>query len=302
MNNMTRFADYLGIDYPRRTPKPRHEGITMVMDQGWPWQFIEGILQEWGEYVDVAKLWDVDLKAPVETIKRKIECYKKYGVQVQPGGIFLEASRKQGREDEAIRKLKELGFDILEISSTTSTRQVPEADGEFIRKARKLGFTVFGEVGRKFSDGDETRFTEDTIDVETTVAEFQALIGAGAEKVYWEGHLLRRVIGETAEEIKAKAGTGTRQVLEVARRVGQDKIVFEASGLVPMTSRRLLQFWLIRLFGPEVNIGNARIEEMANLEALRGGSHPVFGFGNLGNYAWMRAMEKQAGAEWWKGG
>jgi phosphosulfolactate synthase (CoM biosynthesis protein A) len=105
--------------------------------------------------------------------------------------------------------------------------------------------------------------------------------------------LLRRVIGETPEEIKAKAGTGTRQVLEVANRVGQDKIIFEASGLVPISSRRLLQFWLMRLFGPEVNIGNARIEEMANLEALRAGTHPVFGFGNLGNYQGVREMEKK---------
>lgn len=296
-----RFADYLGIDYPRRSPKPRKEGITMVMDQGWPSVFIEGMLQEWGEYLDVAKLWDVDLKAPVEAVKKKLACYKKYGVRVQPGGIFLEVSRKQGREDEAIRKLKELGFDILEISSTTSTRQVPETDAKFIRKVKKMGFAVFGEVGRKFPDGDETRFTEDTIDIETTVAEFKTLLEAGAEKVYWEGHLLRRVIGETPEEIKAKAGTGTQQVLEVARRVGPDKIIFEASGLVPTASRRLLQFWLIRLFGPEVNIGNARIQEMANLEALRGGSHPVFGFGNLGNYAWMRAKEKEAESEWWKG-
>jgi len=44
---------------------------------------------------------------------------------------------------------------------------VPEEDAEFIQKAKKLGFTVYGEVGRKFPDGDETRFTEDTVDVET---------------------------------------------------------------------------------------------------------------------------------------
>ena len=288
---MMRFADYLGVEYPGRSSKPRRQGITMVMDQGWPWQFTEGVLQEWGEYLDIAKFWDVDFKAPLETIRQKIACYKKYDVRVQAGGIYLEVARKQGREDEALSKLKELGFDIVEVSSTTSTREVPEEDTEFIQKAKKLNFTVFGEVGRKFPDGDETRFTEDTIDVETTVAEFKALLAAGVEKVYWEGHLLRRVVGETPEEIKAKAGTGTRQVLEVAHRVGQDKIVFEASGLVPVSSRRLLQFWLIRLFGPEVNIGNARIEEMANLEALRAGTHPVFGFGNLGNYSGVRAME-----------
>ena len=33
--------------------------------------------------------------------------------------------------------------------------------------------------------------------------------------------------------------------------------------------------------------------EMANLEALRAGTHPVFGFGNLGNYSGVRAMEKK---------
>lgn len=297
---MQRFADYLKIEYPRRSPKPRQKGITMVMDQGWPWQFVEGILQEWGEYLDVAKLWDVDLKAPLKTIQQKINCYKEYGVKMQPGGIYLEISRGQGREDEALSILKELGFDIIEVSSTTSSRENLERDSDFVKKAKSFGFTIFGEVGRKFADGDKTRLTEDTIDVETTIAEFEALLKAGAEKVYWEGHLLRRVIGETPEEIKAKANTGTRQVLEVAKRIGQDKIVFEASGLVPMMSRRLLQFWLIRLFGPEVNIGNARIEEMANLEALRAGSHPIFGFGNLGNYAWLRSMENNE-AEWWKG-
>jgi phosphosulfolactate synthase len=290
---MVRFADYIGVDYPGRSSKPRQRGITMIMDQGWPWQFTEGILQEWGEYLDIAKFWDVDLKAPLETVKKKIDCYKKYHVRVQAGGIYLEVARKQGREDEALSKLKDLGFEIIEVSSTTSSREVPEEDTEFIQKANKLGFTVFGEVGRKFADGDETRFTEDTVDVETTVAELKALLAAGAEKVYWEGHLLRRVIGETPEEIKAKAGTGTRQVLEVAHRVGQDNIVFEASGLVPVSSGRLLQFWLMRLFGPEVNIGNARIEEMANLEALRAGTHPVFGFGNLGNYQGVREMEKK---------
>jgi phosphosulfolactate synthase len=297
---MQRFADFLEIDYPRRSSKPRKEGITMVMDQGWPWQFVEGMLQEWGEYLDVAKLWDVDLKAPLKTIQSKIRCYKEYGVKMQPGGIYLEISRGQGREDEALSKLKELGFDIIEVSSTTSSRENLERDSAFVKKAKSFGFTIFGEVGRKFADGDKTRLTEDTIDIETTIAEFEALLKAGAEKVYWEGHLLRRVIGETPEEIKAKANTGTRQVQEVAKRIGQDKIIFEASGLVPITSRRLLQFWLIRLFGPEVNIGNARIEEMANLEALRAGSHPIFGFGNLGNYAWLRSMENTE-AEWWKG-
>jgi hypothetical protein len=35
---------------------------------------------------------------------------------------------------------------------------------------------------------DETLY--EAVDVETTVAEFKALLKAGTEKVYWEGHLL----------------------------------------------------------------------------------------------------------------
>jgi phosphosulfolactate synthase len=282
---MPKFAEYLGIDYPERSSKPRDRGLTMVMDQGWPWHFTEGVLQEWGEYIDVLKLWDIDLKAPLEVVKKKVECCWKHNVEVQPGGIYIEVARNQGRENDSLLKLKDLGFQIIEVSRTTSDRRVSEEDTKFAQKAKDMGFKVFGEVGRKFPDGDVTRFTEDTIDVETTVAEFRTLIEAGAEKVYWEGHLLRRLIGETPEEIKAKASTGTSQVLEVVKRIGQDRIIFETSGLVPITSRRLLQFWLVRLFGTEVNIGNARIEEMANLEAIRAGTHPVFGFGNLGNYS-----------------
>jgi phosphosulfolactate synthase (CoM biosynthesis protein A) len=167
--------------------------------------------------------------------------------------------------------------------------------------AKGQGFEVIGEVGRKFADGDETRLTEDTLNIDVTVAEFKSLLKAGASKVYWEGHLLRHVMGEDPETIKGKAGSGTAQVLEVARQVGAENIVFEVSGLRPRMNRQWLQFWLVRLFGPDVNIGNARIEEMANLEAIRRGNHPIFGFGSSGNYPWVRALEAGDGAEdWWK--
>lgn len=76
--------------------------------------------------------------------------------------------------------------------------------------------------------------------------------------------------------------------------------MFEVSGLRPRANRQWLQFWLVRLFGPEVNIANARIEEMANLEAIRTGTHPIFGFGNSGNYAWMRSSSSGDARNWWR--
>jgi phosphosulfolactate synthase len=298
--DMTSLAETLGIALPARTEeKPRARGLTMVMDQGWPTDFVSGMLAQFGRYLDIAKLWDPLLLAPAAEVKRKLQAYRDADVLVQPGGLFLEMAERKGGELDTLQRLADFGFNLVEFSSTTSTRGA-EMDNEraLVARAHELGFKVIGEVGRKFVDGDETRLTENAIDIEVTVREFKDLLEAGAWKVYWEGHLLRAVMGDDPETIHSRAATGTSQVLDVVRQVGMDNIVFEASGLRPRANRQWLQFWLVRLFGPDVNIGNARIDELANLEAIRRGNHPIFGFGNAGNYPWLR---DGADGRWWRG-
>lgn len=283
-------AEYLDVKYPARAKaKPRTSGLTMIMDQAWPVNFTEGVLEAWGDYIDVVKLWDPHLLQPVSCVRAKVEAYLRHDVIVQPGGLFLEIARRSGPVGDLMKRLRELGFDAIEISSTTSTRSDMTDDVELVKHAQDLGFMVFGEVGRKFPDGDETRLTADTLDIEATIHEFRTLLDAGARYVYWEGHLLRKVLGDTPTAIKAQAATGSRDVAYVAREIGIDNIMFEVSGLRPQINRQWLQFWLVRLFGPSVNIANARIEEMGNLEAIRSGNHPIFGFGGDGNYAWLNA-------------
>ena len=46
-----------------------------------------------------------------------------------------------------------------------------DEEARLIGAARDLGYTVFGAVGRKFADGDETRLTDDTLDIEVTIRE-----------------------------------------------------------------------------------------------------------------------------------
>jgi phosphosulfolactate synthase len=293
---------YLGIDWPERSKKPRREGLTMVMDVGWPTSFVASMMDQFGEHLDVAKIWDPHLRAPEKEVRKKIEVYNAHNVRVQPGGIFMEIARIQGNEDEVLRKLAKIGFSVIEVSSTaTSGERDMRREADFVRRAKDLGFTVFGEVGKKFAAQDETRRSEEVIDEEVTVKEMLALLEAGAERVYWEGHLLRRVMGESAEELLAKRDTGTQQVLRVAKAVGQERIIFEVSPLRPLLMRRTLQFWLMTLFGPEVNLGNARLEELGFLEGLRSGSHPVHGFGEAGDYPWIRAIESKQPADyaWW---
>jgi phosphosulfolactate synthase len=270
----------------------------MVMDQGWPTSFVEGMLSDFGEYLDIVKLWDPCLLTPAAAVERRIAAYREADVIVQPGGIWLEMARKQGTGDKLLADLQSLGFNGLEVSNTASEQTDDTED--MIAAAKSLGYTVFGEIGRKFADGDETRLTEDVIDASVTIAQFRASLAAGAWKCYWEGHLLRRVLGDDPASINLRAHTGVSQVREVVSAVGVENIIFEASGLRPRANRQWLQFWLVRLFGPDVNIGNARIEELANLEAIRSGTHPIFGLGSSGNYAWLRAVGSADEAGWWR--
>ena len=293
---------YLGIAWPERTAKPRDRGLTMVMDNGWPVSFVEGMMDQYGEYLDVVKIWDPHLRAPEREVRKKIDVYRKHNVRVQPGGIFMEVARIQGKEREVMPRLAEMGFNVIEISSTATTAERNlEDESRMVREAKKLGFAVFGEVGKKFAENDSTRKSEEEVNEEATINEFRALLDAGAERVFWEGHLLRRVMGEHPDELLSKRATGTEQVLRVAKAVGPERIMFEVSSLRPVLNRRVLQFWLITLFGTEVNIGNARLEELGYLEALRSGSHPVHGFKQAGDYPWIRAMEAGRAQDyaWW---
>jgi phosphosulfolactate synthase len=235
-------AEALSLMLPTRSPKPRESGLTMVMDQGWPIGFTSDILDDFGDALDVVKLWDPLLRVPLQQVEKRIQVYRDHGVVVQPGGIWLEMAARQGSPEKLLPLLGSMGFNAIEVSNTASEEGI-EARARLVAEAASQGFKVLGEVGKKFFDGDDP------------------------------------------EAIKQRAYTGVRQFRDVVAEVGQENIIFEVSGLRPRANRQWLQFWLIRLLGPEINIGNACIEEMANLEALRGGTHPIFDLGSAGNYA-----------------
>ena len=52
-----------------------------------------------------------------------------------------------------MRKLADIGFDVLEVSGTaTNAERDMRKEGDFVKRATDLGFAVFGEVGKKFSN------------------------------------------------------------------------------------------------------------------------------------------------------
>jgi phosphosulfolactate synthase len=297
------FDEFLGIELAYRPGKPRESGITMVNDIGWPAAFTEDACQSYGHLIDIIKFTSKLLTYDVEAIKQKVGSCLKRDIVAQPGGMVVEIARALGKEREALKKLKALGFNLIEMSASEKADRDMDEERRFADLCRSLDLDIIGEVGKKFPTGDGTRRGEREINVEETIRQFQGLIEMGAKYCYWEGHVLRRIVGETGDEILARWDTIGPQVLAVVKEVGLEHIIFEVSPHIPYTHRRQQQFWWVRTFGPTVNLGNVRLDEVPVLEDVRRGVSPIFGFGELGDHPWLQSVERgkgKASKNWWE--
>lgn len=301
MKNLTqelRFAPML--DLPPKREKPRELRRTMVFDRGWPANFIEGVLEGFAGAIDIAKISAWHMHQTESVVRRKIAMYKEFGIETMCGGPVLEIARLQGKEEEVVRYLRDLGFEGLEISSESMPTQTDiSADRELADLCRELGFTIHGEVGKKFAEGDQVRTAEGGLDTDVAVKTFQSYIDMGCDGSYLEGHLLRAICGDMAEDVR-----GRPSLIELVERVGLQHIFFEIPGTyLPYAGKRALQGLLVYLFGPDVNMANILIEEVAELEEIRDGTFPTFGAPN-GDHPWIRSLASssngQAAPEWWK--
>lgn len=298
-------AEFIGLDLHERPGKPRRTGFTSVIDGGGtPLSNIVDILESHGEYIDLMKPTSSFFVSPVEVLKKRIAIMREYNVGVQPNGLFLEIARLQGKEREVLGKLRELGFTHVEVSSSTTDRNTAADDNEFAKLCLDMGFVAVGEVGKKFPDGDRTRLAPDRINVEVTIEEMQAFLDLGVEHVYWEGDILRRVIGQSPEEIKARQESATEQLRAVLSEIPIEHVVFEVTSLLTGPVRRMLQQWLIREFGPDVNLANIPPRDVARVESMRRGIGVVHGVGKAGDHPWVRSLAASdngtATSEWWR--
>jgi phosphosulfolactate synthase len=300
---MTELRDQLDLGLQPRGSKPRVRGLTHVADAGMPMRYFEDFLEDLGPYIDSVKLAINHLFTPIERVKAKTALLAKYDISVQTSGTYLEIARARGRELKALEVLKEIGVTTVEVSASTGEARDMDDQVEFAAHAAKMGFNVVGEVGAKWPEGDTTRRAANQINVEETIRQMKAYLDAGVDHFYWEGALLKLVMGETPAEVKANRATALEQILPVVEEIGQDHIIFETTGLLPATTRRLMYLWFIRHFGPEVNLGNARIQDVGFLEGMRRGVAPASGMGREGAFPWIRSLVAGNGEpaeRWWE--
>jgi phosphosulfolactate synthase len=236
-----------------RSSKPRRTGLTMVIDKGLGAHALEDLVRTAGDYIDVVKLtFGTSAFYDREVLRKKNGFLAGTGIDVMPGGTFLEVSVWQNTLPAYLVRARELGFSAIEVSDGTIEMDRPTRR-DVIRRARDMGFKVYAEVGKK--DPAEAP------PIEVIHELIREDLGNGAFTVIIEAREAGRGVGIFDKEGKTKAEEISRIL---AGGSEFDSLVWEA----PLKNQ---QQDLILRFGVNVSLGNIPPEEVLALEALRQG-------------------------------
>jgi phosphosulfolactate synthase len=236
------------LELPQRSPKPRQEGITHVLDRGLSVAQIDGLVEVAGGYVDLVKLgWGTAVATG--NLEAKLARYRDHGIPVMLGGTLTELAIAQNRLDRLVAWLHELDLQHIEVSDGTINIEHDRKLELINRLAQE--FTVLSEVGSK----DDTRIMAPFRWVE----QIQSELEAGAWKVIAEARESGSV-GIFRHDGEVRMGL----IDEIVHAIAPERILFEAP-------RKDQQVWFVRRLGPDVNLGNITPEDVLSLETVRVG-------------------------------
>ncbi len=253
-----------GFTYLRtnaRQGKPRTRGITEIRAAYYtPFgkRYFEDILETMGEYVDSIKFAGGSFTLmPRKAVQEIIDLAHRYNVLVSTGG-FIEHVLTQGPEavNRYIEECREIGFDILEISSGFIT--IPVDDWlRLVEKVQKTGLKAKPEVGIQFGAGGATSAeeleAEGTRDVGWAIGQAKRFLEAGAYMIMIESEGI-------TENVKTWR---TDAVAKIIDELGLEKVMFEAADPEVFA-------WYIKNYGAEVNLFVDH-SQIVQLECLRAG-------------------------------
>jgi phosphosulfolactate synthase len=235
------------LELPKRSGKPRDQGITHVLDRGLSVADIDSMVEVAGQVIDIVKLgWGTAIATA--NLERKLERYRHHELPVVLGGTLTEVAISQSRLDRLVGWVRELGLGHIEISDGTIALEHRRK----LELIEQLGreFTVLSEVGSKDDTGAITPPYK-------WVEMMRAELAAGAWKVIAEGREagtagIFRPTGEVREGL----------IGEIVHEIDPRSIMFDAP-------RKHQQVWFLRRFGPEVNLSNIAADDVLGVETLR---------------------------------
>ncbi|HEX5410874.1 MAG TPA: phosphosulfolactate synthase [Terriglobia bacterium] len=245
----------------QRPAKPRTIGVTEIRGPYYTpmgRRYLEDVLETMGEFVDSLKFAGGSFTLmPSDAVKQLTEVCHKFGVLVSTGG-FIEYVLTQGSAavDQYIQACKEVGFDIIELSSGFIT--IPTDDWlRLIEKVRKAGLKAKPEIGIQFGAGGATAAaeleTEGTLDPERAILQAKRFLEAGAYMLMIESEGITENVKVWRTDVPAK----------IANTLGLEKVMFEAADPAVFA-------WYVKNYGAEVNLFVDH-SQIVQLECLRAG-------------------------------
>ena len=229
--------------------------------------YLTDLLETMGAYVDSLKFAGGSFALmPREAVKRLIEVAHQHDTLVSTGG-FIERvlAREPEMVERYIRECRDLGFDIIEISSGFIT--IPAEDWlRLIEQVQRAGLKAKPEVGIQFGAGGASAAAdlaaEGLRDVGWAVRQAKRFLDAGAYLIMIE-----------SEGITENVTTWrTDAAASIIDELGLEKVMFEAADPDVFA-------WYIKNYGPEINlfVDHSQIVQLATLRAGIWGTKSLWG-------------------------
>ncbi len=201
-------------------------------------------------YIDVVKIgWGLPLLVARDRLRERIEEYHDVGVLVATGGTLLEYAVAHERETQMLDEARELGFDLIEISSGI----IEFSPGQLERLADQVArrsLEYYIEVGRKDP--------KHQLSLKETIAQIGHARGLKPSRVIVEGRESGRSV-EIYDDAGAIKWDWVRALLAEHPR---EELLFEA----PFESQ---QVQLLQELGAETNLANVEFDSVAALATER---------------------------------
>lgn len=244
-----------------RPPKPRRQGITEIRGPYYTpmgRRYLKDVLDTMSTYVDSLKFAGGSFTLmPRQALKEILDLCHSHDVLVSTGG-FIEYVLTQGTEavDRYIAECKDVGFDILEISSgfiTISTEDILR----LIEKVQRAGLKPKPEVGIQFGAGGATEAAEleaeGVKDPQWAISQAKRYLDAGAYMIMIESEGITESVNVWRTDVPAK----------IVNALGLENVMFEAADPAVFA-------WYIKNYGPTVNLFVDH-SQIVQLECLRSG-------------------------------
>jgi phosphosulfolactate synthase len=201
--------------------------------------------------------------ADEDSTRRKIQAARSHHVPTVAGGGPFETAVAQGALPDYLDLCADVGLTRIECGEGFTSLSVSPT--EIVREAGERGLQVEFELGEKHGG----RFSEEQTD--ELLATGERWLEAGAVRLVVEAR-------ESADDVGLFSSPGEfdhRIADRLAAAFGLELVLFEAPD-------KASQFALINHFGPEVQLGNVRLEEVLRVEIYRRGLHSdAFARGDL---------------------